>query len=463
MMKTKDVQERSFEPFARLRAEDESDWLDACFVEPIGFEQMIGPRSAIIFGSPGSGKTALYASIKKTCALPTGKIKILPVDWKPRSLPTGTEGDIDWVNEQMKFMLDTCAVKVVETMTDYLEELDASPEWVKVRLSWFLQHNLQGNPLLRLGPVLDMDPKNKGIKKLFEANVDGLFYTPPSLEQVVNELIISLGHFGINAIWILADDVQDWLLADSPSLERSLFSFFSMLSVFENTKLSFKFILPKRLEIAIAQATGLVRRRVDKYYLTWNDALIKPMVEKRLAYVLGGDSFSISKLCKDVHFEEWLTHFGGDSPREWLDLVAPYVKYYLENDLNKPIDKDISKSIQLKSPLRFYLDEKEFLVRIAGCAIPINDLPPKVFKLLLFLYKHAGEIVTKEKLYYQAYLGLDVIPSRGDKSYDEATSYIGLIDTSIYRLRQAIEPDPANPFILQTERGYGVKLVVRYL
>jgi DNA-binding winged helix-turn-helix (wHTH) protein len=455
---------KRFEILSGLKAEDEVDWLDSLSLEPFGFDQMVGSRSAIVFGPPGSGKTVLYHQFKSNCLFPNGKHRILTVDWKPRPISTQEEGNITWINGQLKFLLDACSIRLIEVLTNYLDELEKAPEWVKARLAWFLKNNLQGNPQLRLGPVLDSERKNQAINNLFNVKDEGLFYTEPSPEQVINELIVSLGHFGITAIWVLADGVQDWNLPEPRFLEKSLFSFFSMLSIFENTKLSFKFILPQKLESSIAQASGIVRRRIDRHSLVWEEQLLLKMIEKRLGVIFGRDEpVAIQKLCKDPDFYNWLVYFGGDSPREWLDLLQPYIKYYVENDLSKPIDDTTSTEIQNSAPLRFHIDDQDYIVKIGGRVVPIGELPPKVFKMLQFLYKNAGKIISKEQLYFQAYLGLENVPSRGDKMFEEPTSYINLIDTSIYRLRQAIEPDPAKPVILRTERGYGVKLVVRYL
>lgn len=48
--------------FGALRAEDEP-WLEECFVPPAEFDLMGGAPSAIVFGPPGIGKSAVRAML----------------------------------------------------------------------------------------------------------------------------------------------------------------------------------------------------------------------------------------------------------------------------------------------------------------------------------------------------------------------------------------------------------------
>ena len=94
--------------------------------------------------------------------------------------------------------------------------------------------------------------------------------------------------------------------------------------------------------------------------------------------------------------------------------------------------------------------------------ISLDEVPPKAYDMLRYLYRHSGQVVTKAELYYLIYRELGSVPrSAADLGYDSPNTFAGLIDTSIYRLRQAIEPNPAEPVLLQTVRGHGVKLVSR--
>ncbi len=74
--------------------------------------------------------------------------------------------------------------------------------------------------------------------------------------------------------------------------------------------------------------------------------------------------------------------------------------------------------------------------------------------LLSYLYENHGQACPREDV-YRAYL-----EGTGGKKPDEEYSkdYAGTLDNAIYRLRQAIEPDPDHPVLVVTIRGYGFRL-----
>lgn len=447
--------------FEILRAEHEGSWLFDCFVPPVFFEQMMGFRSCVVFGDSGSGRTALYRVLQKYCES-TDKEKIILVKWKPKPYYSEDDRSTPWINEQIRVLFDACALSVFRKLVKYSDKLKDAPEWVIVRISWFLQNYLLGDALIRVGPLLDSSESGPILQKLFDISVTGLFYEMPSPEQAVSELFVGLKFFGIQRIWVVTDDMDSWVTTnEDTSTKRGLTTFLSMLSLFENTDLTFKLILRSNLEVGLSQASGIVRRRLEKYKLNWDLDSLRLIVEKRLALLLQKEKFALRDLCNDEDFENWLFHFGGYEPRQWLELAAPFIQHYQNMNPRKPLDAKTSKELRLNHPPRFYLDDTEYRVKIGGRVIPLNDLPPKVYTLLTYLYKHAGEVISKDKLYYLADQGLDSIPVKGDKNYIDPIVYSGQIDTNIYRLRQVIEPDPKNPIILQTERGYGVRLAIR--
>jgi DNA-binding response OmpR family regulator len=83
--------------------------------------------------------------------------------------------------------------------------------------------------------------------------------------------------------------------------------------------------------------------------------------------------------------------------------------------------------------------------------------------MLRYLCRRGGEVVTKAELYYLAYRGLDYVPrSPTDEGFEGRKEYEGVVDTNLWRLRKAIEPDPSDPVLVITRRGHGVELRVRW-
>lgn len=72
-------------------------------------------------------------------------------------------------------------------------------------------------------------------------------------------------------------------------------------------------------------------------------------------------------------------------------------------------------------------------------------LKPKVFELLAFLIRHPGQVVSRDQLLEQVW------------GYEYAGE-TRTVDVHVHWLRAAVEPDPANPMVIQTIRGVGYVL-----
>lgn len=77
-----------------------------------------------------------------------------------------------------------------------------------------------------------------------------------------------------------------------------------------------------------------------------------------------------------------------------------------------------------------------------GAEIPMK---PKVFELLAFLLRHAGQVMSRDQLLEQVW-GYD---------YPGETR---TVDVHVHWLRSAVEVDPAVPLLIQTVRGTGYVL-----
>jgi DNA-binding response OmpR family regulator len=77
-----------------------------------------------------------------------------------------------------------------------------------------------------------------------------------------------------------------------------------------------------------------------------------------------------------------------------------------------------------------------------GNVVPMK---PKVFELLAFLARHPGQVMSRDQLLEQVW------------GYDYAGE-TRTVDVHVHWLRSAIEPDAANPSMIQTVRGVGYVL-----
>jgi pSer/pThr/pTyr-binding forkhead associated (FHA) protein len=105
------------------------------------------------------------------------------------------------------------------------------------------------------------------------------------------------------------------------------------------------------------------------------------------------------------------------------------------------------ESTYLETPFpELEVDAVAGVVRLDRQAVALS---PKEFALLSYLYERRSQVCSKDDI------GNAVWPEYLDGVYDYQ------IENLVRRLRSRIEPDPANPQLLLTERGRGYKLVIR--
>lgn len=451
------------EMFQSLRAEEEP-WLDACFVPPREYGRLANTASILVFGADGVGKSALYAMLRKESSVETGIGNRLVVEWRPDPLPEDQPLGVAAVRTLAWQVVDAVLQALLQYLGTHPEAYSSSPNWAQERIKWALQKTWGETASLRVEPFVDEFSSDGAalLLKLISEKAQEVLRSP-SPDAMINEIVQALKPFGIGGIWVMCDGLGGWAEVGSERLGDTLKVFLSALVLFENKGISFKFFLPSFIKGNVTRASSTLRRRIETYDIRWTPAELTQIVESRLSFAVGREGFKLKDLCGTTPFAEWLERVGGDSPREWLDQSSPLVRRYLSQSSRKPIDVKTWQALLTEYPPRFWMDENGRSVRVGGREVPLNDIPPKAYEMLKFLYQHSGEVVGKEQLYYLVYLGMDRIPRNrdDDERYLAPMDYAGIIDTSIYRLRKAIEPDPEQPILIQTVRGYGVKLVSR--
>lgn len=447
--------------FGNLRAEDEP-WLHDCFVPPPEFERISSPRSVIVFGGPGTGKTALYRELRMRSHDSDGKPLRLLVDWHPAPLPPNEEANSAWVKHQIYRLFDLCAQTLAEHLIFYPDDYRCAPSWVQNRLIWFIQAFLHGDVQSRLGPVqAKAVDEDRIVEQIISTAVEPILYEDAPPDQVTAELLQTVRGLGLDGVWVMSDGIQDWA-TDVESVIRGLGAFLATLSLFERSGLIYKLWIPAHLEPALIRVGGLARRRLEGIHLHWDTQTLYQVVERRLAYALNKGAITLEQVCNTPEMLSWLEIVGGASPRAWLDQMTPLVAH-LHQTSARSIDKQTWKTLRQEHPPRLYLEENERRVIVGGREIDLDEIPGKTHDMLCYLYRKGGQVVSKAELYYRAYLGLETVPRTPDDPYFEGRrEYEGLIDTAIWRLRKAIEPDPSDPALLVTKRGRGVMLRVRW-
>ena len=134
-----------------------------------------------------------------------------------------------------------------------------------------------------------------------------------------------------------------------------------------------------------------------------------------------------------------------------LELGADdYVtKPFSFRELSARIRAVLRRGEQAGGPLPPLLDLGAVRVDLAGHRV-LRDgaevpMKPKVFELLAFLLRNAGQVVSRDQLLERVW------------GYDYAGE-TRTVDVHVHWLRGAIEPDPARPTLVQTVRGIGYVL-----
>jgi pSer/pThr/pTyr-binding forkhead associated (FHA) protein len=107
---------------------------------------------------------------------------------------------------------------------------------------------------------------------------------------------------------------------------------------------------------------------------------------------------------------------------------------------------EILKRIRAMSDEQLRLDSRAKEVYIDGQLLQ-PPLTVKEFQLLELMYNRKGEVISKEAI--------------AKNVWDYEVYDYNAIDALVYRLRQRIETDPANPRFLVTVRGFGYKLTTQ--
>ena len=96
---------------------------------------------------------------------------------------------------------------------------------------------------------------------------------------------------------------------------------------------------------------------------------------------------------------------------------------------------------------------------MGGREISAEEMTGGAYRLLCYLYKRAGNIVSWEELYFRGYRGLDHVPrAPDDEGYEPPALYERTLYSRMSDLRKAIEPDPQHPLYLDAVKGKGVAL-----
>jgi hypothetical protein len=439
--------------FDRLRAEDEADWLSRVFVPPPDFAALAGHESLLILGESGSGKTALRQELVRQVR--AGELPhYLIVSWQPTwprdAALSGTPALQDWLAQAF----DACAVALLEDLGRQPAALAQAKPYAQNTIVWFVHRYLQGDVQTHLSR-LEMDCPPEGV-----AALQALFareHWPEVLKpdaapsRVIDILTEALTkQLQVTGVWLFIDGLDAWLDIDRARLFQTLKDLLSTLALYETPAFAFKILAPAEMRTPLLAVTGVARRRIKPIDLDWPVDKLQAMVETRLAAALGQAGFQLTDLYEAAKLSTWLRQYGGQLPRAWLEMMSPVFEAYLSYEPRRPLSLAELKAAQRRyiPPLRLNLDAGK--AYLGGHEAPA--MPPAAYNLLRYLFQNRHRSCTRSELYYLAHRRLEREPaSWRDENWEHPGSWGRIIDTTLWRLREKIEPDPGHPVYIVSE------------
>lgn len=439
--------------FGSLRAETESAWLAQAYLSPRLFGQMTEPRSILVTGEDGSGKTALELYLKDYAAqkLP----RLLTVSWRPvlpeENLSSGQVAEL-FISQVMDSLSFAFLQLIGCDPTLYLN----APAWARDFMHWFVQAFLRGDRQYHLSRLTDGATTDglETVTRLLTVPSRDVFSRDSLPSSILSHLTSAIQTLALEDVWVFVDGLDTLFRVSPERLEKFIANFFSTLDLFEEATFAFKVIVSSELETRLLKTRGVLTRRFSTYQLKWSEDELMRLTEKRIAVSTQRDDLSPSRFCKDPEWINWLKKYAGLSPRGWLELTCPILIAYLEK--GKPLTQAEWLDAYRQSPPLLRLDPEAGRVFLGHGEVPVAGIG---YKLLRYLYENRQRPCTKSELYYRAHQGLNREPrSKEDVGWEDVAVWEGPLDTALYRLRQAVEWDLRNgvaPLYIISERGRG--------
>jgi hypothetical protein len=438
--------------FESLRAEFESAWLSQAYLQPREFGLMAGQHSILVIGMEGTGKTALEMQLREYAAR---KEKLCPLvaSWRPQ--PIGEHLSSDQVVETfLAQAMNSLAFAFLQEVAQRPEAYRNSTSWVQDFIIWFTHFYLQGDREFHLSRLSEhATPAGlETIKKITSSTPRQLLSQTATPSDILSHLTESTKKLGFDGVWIFIEDLDVIFRASPDKLAQNLKDLLSTLDIFETPAFSIKIIAPSELGLRLQTARGVKTRRFNVHYLKWQYEELLDIVERRISLVLQEEQISITDICGDKAWLNWLKQYAGETPRGWLDLTRPIVVAYLKK--KGKLAGSEWQGIYRKSPPLLSLDLENNRVFIGHGEVLVSAIG---YKLLRYLYETRYRACSKSELYYCAHKGLSREPrSPEDDGWEDQSSWEGVLDTALWRLRQAIEWDKGSePLYIVSTRGKG--------
>lgn len=444
--------------FGSLRAEDEP-WLSACWTRPTEFDLMVNARNALIFGEPGAGLSALRLQLEQVWqGTITAASGWLLTHWQFNALAGDGQTGSVLAATQQRAVFDEVARALLTHLAGQPQIWAQAPDWVRTVSAWFIQTYLAGDlhyhiETLTLETMLS--PDSVAVLQQISADLSRpvLARNAPPV-NVIKELARAFPQLGIRGVRIVLADLNTWSESYPDETATMLAALLATLPLFENPAFAYSCFLPASLYPPLSRTSAVERRRVQVFHLRYDEDKLTEIVERRVALALQRSRISLADLGPQELLKTWLQRCGDGTPRSWLETIRPLVAILLSDDNFQTLSEEQFFTFLVAHPPDIWINPTAKQVVIGRRQI--SDLSEGHFAILRHLVEHEGRVCSRKDLYR-------VYQKAANSGYEEqgrlANSDIsGVLDTALWRLRGAIEPFSANPVLLETRRGTGVRL-----
>jgi len=434
------------EAFDTLSAEFEYDWLATVFIDPAILSTTASMRSMIISGPSGAGKSALRLILAQRSIGPDGPER-LAVEWRfaPSFEPLHGSRLVQAYAGQV---LAACAEALLHAIGHWPDRYLTVHGWVQEAALDFVRSAL-GAAFGRTAARLERDCPPEGVALLRTFQQAG--GQPPALHHVpdaIIELSSIVQALGMAGVWVLVDRLEPWIGADADQVGEAFRTMLETLMLFETPGFVFKLFMPPELEVRLAGVSGVGRRRLDIYHLTWSEDELVAIVNARIRAALGSASVTLDTLCEGPLLSERLHCYGGRTPRGWLESLRPFVEACRVGDVEMPLSADVYAAIHRQHPPLLRVDLHTDQVYLGEQEL--TDLQPTTRRLLHYLYSNRDRVVPRSELHFCGQRSMPAVPPGAEEGWDGSPEWSAKLDTALWRLRKQVEPDSQSPVYVLT-------------
>lgn len=435
--------------FGLQQAEQEIAWLTEALVVPAFIMPALNMQSVAMIGNSGSGKSAFRLGLFEQ-----DQKNRLTVVWLPKPLQS-----IDKMASTLLIqdLLQTIALGLVKNLGQHVVYFKQADPDLQKEVADLISTIVAPITLLkilarRLSKGLSEEGQALVTELLFPADRPNP-YDENNPQHLLDALCAYSHELGYTQIWVIIDGLEQ-LEAEIETANHTMHTLCSLLHLYEIPELSFKMFIPETFAPILQRSRIVERKRLNIVYLHWDEATLIQVLERRLQILFEEADYRLEKIAKPEYLLPLLRK-QPLLPRAWLDVLKIIVQQLYAQGTSVALSTEYIEALNTSiHPVLSIRDERIFM-----SGKELTHLSPQSDQILRYLMQHRGHICSREEIYYCAIRGMRTIPHKSEAGYEDPLDWRSVVDTSISRLRTALEEDSNGLVRIETIRSKGIKLL----